>query len=304
MPGTYPPHHPQMQSREKKQMHKQNEVTPSTSSNQQTAGLCPSLYLPPLSSSDFPSPLPLAPSPLINLSPAAFCLLSHPCPHLSASPPPSPLPLFHLLLFTSPSLPLLGRLPQDCSADWIRRLQCRWLSRFPLKWPKFPDWRSSRPFLLLAHASVLLISDLLLSALSTFAANLRAGFGAIFLRLQSPLFHLITVKSFWHVGKDKAAFSLLLPPPWQLNLIENCLHSPLQMSSEDRAQTVTSEVMAPAAYVPNCFDSPYVRRLFCHKRAAFITVTWKMTTKWINFCIHYSRDGTQDWRTEAKPKIS
>lgn len=108
------------------------------SSNQQTAGLWPSLHLP---------PFPLAPSDKSLW--LHFCLLSHPCPHPSASPPPSS------AVVSSPPLhppSMLGRLPQDSSADWVRGLQCRWLSRFPLKWPKFPDSRSCPPpFLLLTR---------------------------------------------------------------------------------------------------------------------------------------------------------
>lgn len=232
-----------------------------------------------------------------------ICLLSHPRPHPSASPPPSPR-LFHL--FTPPPSPCWG-----VSRRTVRQIElggCSVADSAVFLWndPNFPDSLvSSTVSSSHAHVSVLLISDFLLSALSTYAANLRADFGVIFLRrLQSPLFYLITAKLGWHVGRDKGVFSLPLLPRWQLDLIENCLQSHPQMSSEDRAQTVANELMAPAACVPNCFDSPRVPCLFCHKRASFITVTWKTPTKWINICIHYSHDATQDGRRKAKPKIS
>lgn len=182
------------------------------SSNQQTAGLWPSLHLP---------PFPLAPSDKSLW--LHFCLLSHPCPHPSASPPPSSAvvssPPLHPPLHAGASpAGQFGRLSSGAAVSLTQPFpfevtQISWLALV-----------SSTVSSSHAHTPILLISDFLLSALSTSAANLRAGFGAIFLlRLQSPLFHLITVELGWHVGKDKGVFSLPLSPRWQLDLTENCL---------------------------------------------------------------------------------
>lgn len=183
-----PPPQP-TKKRRKERAEQQNEVTPSRSSNQQPAGLRPSLHLPGFSSSDPPSPPPasavssdkslpgciLPPLPSMSAPIGVFPSLPHSfLPRLcfcfissSSTPPP-------LLAWASPA-GLFGRLSSAATVSLTQPIflfEMTQIFRLALVFLTV----SSPP----ARAPVLLIIGFLLSAPPPSAANLRASSGGYF----------------------------------------------------------------------------------------------------------------------------
>lgn len=113
------------------------------------------------------------------------------------------------------------------------------------------------------------------SALSTVALSIYiCSKPAIFLhRLQSSLFHLITVELGWHVHEDKAVFfpsSAAVTKELDRELYSQ---SHLQMSFEGRALNVTSKLTPRLLTFSLSLIRPVFLLLFCQVHGTFIGKT-------------------------------